>query len=333
MNKIRRQGVTVVELLVTITVLGILSALLLPAVQQSREASRRAQCVAHLGTLATACHSFESSTGHLPGGYLSRGFSASIPAEHRTVLSVWVSLLPFLDQAALHEQIDPDETGYYGGGQQIPPGGIVNIRHTQTPLPVLCCPSDNVPDGWCSYRVCRGSFFGGIQLARTAGALNAGLREYPPLTSGWVDGASHTVMFSERLTGDARFDVIHPQRDVVVTLQNFYQGSMSQPIDEFVNYCQAQSPVGHASQSFGGSTWILNGYLFTWYNHATGPNWSWSDCSESYVGDIGTYGPRSLHTGGVNVVMADGSGHFMSDAVDLKVWRAMGTRAGGESEQ
>lgn len=325
-----RRGVTLIELIVAIVIVGVLAALLIPAVQQSRESARRASCLANLAELAKACHGFESSANHLPGSYLSRGFSEKTPSEHRTVLSVWVNLLPFLDQESLAASIDHSETGYMG--LATPPEGIVNSQHVRTHIPVVCCPSDRVPDGWCSYRVCRGSHFTGVQQETTCGALNGGMRKYPPRADGWIDGASQTVMFSERIVGDADNDVVSKSRDVGIHSQS-RPDWLEYPVDSYLKDCQSQGGLAVPVQSHSGATWLLNGYLFTWYNHAAGPNWPQRDCGFSYSLDLTSTGARSQHAGGVNAVMADGSGRFMADSIDLRVWRALGTRAGGEVEQ
>jgi len=83
--------------------------------------------------------------------------------------------------------------------------------------------------------------------------------------------------------------------------------------------------------SFGGSTWLVSGGRYTYYNHHEVPSSESPDCATyNAYNAASSFPPRSNHPGGVNVLMLGGSVHFISDRVDFKTWRALGTRAGGE---
>ncbi|MEX1232361.1 MAG: DUF1559 domain-containing protein [Planctomycetaceae bacterium] len=81
--------------------------------------------------------------------------------------------------------------------------------------------------------------------------------------------------------------------------------------------------------SYGGSSWLFGGWRHTWYNHIRTPNSPGWDCATG-VGGGGAVTARSFHFGGVNIVLGDGSGRFVSDSIDLAVWRALASRKNGE---
>ncbi len=96
-------GFTLVELLVVIAIIGILVALLLPAIQAAREAARRAQCQNHLKQLALACINYESAKKHMPPGFVSQ--------PHITEAWGWgVFILPYIEEQAIYDQLSPSET-------------------------------------------------------------------------------------------------------------------------------------------------------------------------------------------------------------------------------
>lgn len=137
----RRVGFTLVELLVVIAIIGILVALLLPAIQAAREAARRSQCVNNLKQLAVGCHNYSDTYRTFPSGYITN-FPA--PAQEGTLeQSVWswgAMLLPFVEQAQLFSQLDVGNRTLHA-----------NLTTTdgraalQTPLPTFVCPSDSGP--------------------------------------------------------------------------------------------------------------------------------------------------------------------------------------------
>ncbi|MBN2293811.1 MAG: DUF1559 domain-containing protein, partial [Pirellulales bacterium] len=122
-----RQGFTLVELLVVIAIIGILIALLLPAVQAAREAARRMQCTNHLKQLALTAQTFHSSEGHLPAGAYCKG--TQIGHCHS-----WLEkLLPFMEQQAIYDQID------FTVDNHIPPNPEALNEKT---ISTLMCPTD-----------------------------------------------------------------------------------------------------------------------------------------------------------------------------------------------
>ncbi len=121
-------GFGLIDLLITITIIGLLVALLLPAVQQAREAARRIQCMSNLRNLGLATMALESATQHLPGGTMN---AHPASGRYRTDSGLFVNLLPYLEESALHSQFDATK----------PSSSLAN-RHILLKRPaILKCPS------------------------------------------------------------------------------------------------------------------------------------------------------------------------------------------------
>jgi prepilin-type N-terminal cleavage/methylation domain-containing protein len=109
-----REAFTLVELLVVIAIIGLLIALLLPAVQMARESARRSECLNHLKQLALACHNFHDSNRRFPPGYLGPKPQAPVPPYPGQWTSVLAYLLPFVEQTSLKEASDADASSFGG---------------------------------------------------------------------------------------------------------------------------------------------------------------------------------------------------------------------------
>jgi prepilin-type processing-associated H-X9-DG protein len=140
--------------------------------------------------------------------------------------------------------------------------------------------------------------------------------------SQFVDGKSNTAAFAEKLAGDRNPGTLTAWRDATWISDTTTLGP-----DDAMSVCQ--SPVDSADRhySFGGYTWARSGYYQTWYNHVLTPNSYIPDCN---IGN-GAVTARSLHPGGVNLLMADGSVHFISASIAMETWRAIGSVDGRET--
>ncbi|MES2789051.1 MAG: DUF1559 domain-containing protein [Planctomycetota bacterium] len=133
--KSTRNGFTLIELLVVIAIIAVLIALLLPAVQQAREAARTMQCKNHLKQLALACHNFESTYGGLPPIDLSRGWAS------------WaVLILPYLDQQATYSNWDTKKRYVVHGGSMVGGSFVYDPWKAGVELPVFYCPTIRSPN-------------------------------------------------------------------------------------------------------------------------------------------------------------------------------------------
>jgi prepilin-type N-terminal cleavage/methylation domain-containing protein len=296
-----RRAFTLVELLVVIAIIGILVALLLPAVQAAREAVRRASCMNNLRQLGLALHSYHDVFNKFPGAR-----DAFSPGP----FSTQAHLLDYIEQANLSKLIDfsqPTSTG-------------VNLNVANMVMKSFLCPSDpangRVP----------GFSFGGCNLVANVGTgINNGdyvtgdgvfLLNNPVAFRNITDGTSNTAAFSESIIGDGQNVANTPQRQAV----QLSGSTLPTP-----NACGSGPWVGKR-----GDRWINGGYLSTAYNHFVPPNNSTWDCLNS-SNNFGLKTARSLHPGGVGMLLCDGSTRFVTSGVDVTTWKAIATRDGGET--
>ena len=318
-------GFTVVELLVAISIIGVLVALLLPAVQSARESARRATCINHLHQIGVADAAFLSGGGNrrqeAPDGY---------PVNW----GAHVHMLPFLDQGVLYNQLDLSDHPIFSSANQIPSNGP-NQALMHTRIPVYLCPNESIEEARVNYRLSLGTSPGGFTTNSDTPGVGPG---QPPGRPGYwvvrrdgdtrklVDGASQTAAFAEKLAGDHDPTVRTAWRDGLEAF--FPSGTLMILPNQFVDLCSQPLPVNGANYSYGGNTWLIPDEWQTLYNHVLTPNSRIPDCSD------GGHGPktaRSLHPGGVNVLFADGSVHFIANEIDMDIWRALGSIDGGET--
>ncbi|MBX7073379.1 MAG: DUF1559 domain-containing protein [Pirellulales bacterium] len=288
----RRTAFTLVELLVSIAIIGILIALLLPAVQSAREAGRRATCASHLRQIGLALHMYGNSCGYLP------------PAG-REQFSGFVSILPFLEQDALHERYD-----FHEDPLAITPSNTIKNVIQQT-IPVYLCPSMTLPREVPEANVLCAQESG----APASYALNVGSNNPWPLAAVYngaftkppyktsvgiisqLDGSSHTLMVGELDFG----------------LENFKFTSCVEKYDQ-VRGGSTMWGIGYPGHSWASTFGQFNSDRVV----VPGTNFEW-----------GTF--RGDHPGGVNFVFADGSVRFVPTNVDASVLDAAATRDGHEA--
>ncbi len=325
MSRRPRRGFTLIELLVVIAIIGVLIALLLPAVQAAREAARRAQCINNLKQLGLGLHNYHDSTGSLPWGEGPQTWNN---------YSAMVLMLPFIEQKPLY-----DSTNFVLGGGS--PGYRPNTTMQRSTLSFLQCPSDTdrLPnaEGHNNYLVNSGSApnmrsqslpdgpFG--QLTGYSGAITA-LRDI-------ADGTSQTAAFSEQVkgVGDAnppKLDLLKPSSSLVNLPRA--SGVSDQSPAGYAQACKASGgpPSGNIRLSAGvganGQYWFFGGPPSGRYNHVMTPN-TWT----CYYDDRnGAFTAGSRHPGLVNVLFADGSTRSVKSSVKDQVWWALGTMAGGD---
>ena len=307
MNNRRPSGFTLIEVLVVITIIGVLVALLLPAVQAVREAARRAQCTNNLKQIGLAIHQHAEAHGAFPQG---NGVRPAFP-------SYLVQVLPYMELAPLYHAINMESYFAYTGNanttaQWLAPG-------------VFLCPSDAARAAFLENTV---SYAGnaGRDGNEGDGAFNA----HPLTAANFTDGLSQTVGVSEWLTSARSYGWSELSTARGDSLRDVFQLGSAYPdrpegVAAFVRDCEALRSASVAT-SIKGVPWLWPGLVSTQYNHLIPPNKP--SCYSS--GSLKAVTASSQHSGGVNVLTMDGGVHFVKDTIDPRVWSAAGTRSGGE---
>ena len=325
-----RSAFTLIELLVVIAIIGILIALLLPAVQAAREAARRIQCTNHMKQVGVALHNHENDKKRLPCGMLGH-----LPKATRewSAYTAQTQLLPYLEEMAIYEGIDFTNRWL----------NPINQKAAKAPVAVYTCPSDDSlgqvytsqglePDTlfeWSrsNFVVCAGACRLAPQSLEPLMSRPPELRNAPWLKpvllnecksdgafvvevgrklSEFTDGLSNTVLGSEVLTGmDGKNDV----RGIwffgfdggAIYEHRFTPNSSNPDFMVSGSHCDPQPPLPDMPCKAGAG-----------------------ESSRSY------FSARSRHPGGVNVLFGDGHVEFITDDVDTMAWRAIATVAGGE---
>ncbi len=325
-----RPGFTLIELLVVIGVVALLVALLLPAVQSAREAARRAHCASNLKQLGLALQLYHDQNSAFPVQSTSRvstGYLAFFSAQTR--------LLPYLEQAALYHSVNfavgtvPLETpGMHGPLDGHEAALAANSTAYSTPLAVFVCPDDPGPPGTagCSYRGNTGVGPAAHTWAESPDSGNGLFPEGEFVSLASVsDGLSHTAAFSERVRGSGRRGPPDPGRDF------FLLSTGAETADQLLMACRVAARSGNGGFTAGGAWWFWTGRERTLYNHAQAPNGPIPDALfPNMITSLGMATARSLHPGGVNLAMGDGSVRFVAESIAPAVWRGLGSRNGGE---
>lgn len=322
----RRPAVTIVEVLVAMAVLSLLAALLLPAVQFTRERARRGQCLNNLRQVVQACAAHESANREFP--YTGIQFVGTDNQLH-PACSPHERLLPYVEQNPVFVRIDFND--YAPDVAAMPLASLANPGLVYYTLSVFRCPSDSRQPGGNNFRACMGYGPGVVTPDESAVCTDPGngtgafVHGRAVKAAEFMDGLSTTVMFSERVMGGR--GAYRPYSDYLIFL-----GAICTTLDA-ATIC-GTLPVGGPYDAYGGATWLFGGWRHTWYNHLLTPNSPTADCNSgplSSGGGSGAYTARSYHPGGVNSAMADGSGRFVAQDIDPLVWRAISTRRGAEA--
>jgi prepilin-type N-terminal cleavage/methylation domain-containing protein/prepilin-type processing-associated H-X9-DG protein len=339
-----RKGFTLVELLVVIAIIGILVALLLPAVQAARESARRGQCVNNLKQIGIAVNNYHDVNKRLMFGK-GPSWPAPIPVYARW--SQHAMMLPMLEQKPLYDTLNfsypPATPGMGGVVNFMPPysnpSGINNVGCT-IQVPGFLCPSDGTsPDpnwpGQNNYAGNQGSWLCDRLDTTDPNAIIAptetqtgifGYLSHVPF-SAIRDGLSNTALFSEKIRGTG---TPNPRSDLFVI-----NGGAITSLAATWQACNSIDPATATPlTSKWGYSWCMGENCCTQYNHVSGPN-QYSCGGTGFPGTMSNMpmqvSPGSYHPGGVNLCMVDGSVRFVTEGIDLMTWQAMGTRAGNEA--
>ena len=328
-----RQAFTLIELLVVIAIIAILIALLLPAVQQAREAARRTHCKNNLKQIALAVHNYESSNGVLPPS-----MAINPTVTNNSSWSIHGRLLPYIEQANLYGMIDLNK----------PWGNFPVISGFR--VPSFACPSDPKSDR------ARDTGTNGIFLLPTCYGFNFGTwLVFDPRTgqggdgiafpnskirmASITDGTSNTLLASEVHAWTAYTRNGGPPSTAVPGTKALVAQYADSGVKDRI-FTATRDGSGHTEWANGhshhsGFTTTLtpnSDVIYTW----SGVDFHNMDFASRQEGSSTTsvsysaLNSRSYHTGTVQSALVDGSVRTISENIDLSVWRALGTRDGGE---
>jgi prepilin-type N-terminal cleavage/methylation domain-containing protein len=334
-----RRAFTLVELLVVIAIIGVLIALLLPAVQAAREAARRIQCSNKMKQYTLAIHNYHSATDSFPC------IQNWVGTENRW--SVNLPIMPYVEQNALYETIQSTNPS--------PGSGNATLR---TPLDFLMCPSD-------TYSKAAGrsiaktnlviSLADGVSENTSRGPFQFIKDTSTPLylsMASVTDGTSNTIIVSECATAQGTSELGLKGGVAFMGSQlDPSSGGGSNPAN-CLNLAIDHAAKTIKSDYAASGTWRGGRYTdrllsYTAFNTIMPPNGP--SCSrQNNENGWAFYAAQSYHTGGVNVGAVDGSVHFISDSIScgampsqmahnkngvspIGVWGALGTINGAES--
>ena len=343
-----RSGFTLIELLVVIAIIAILVSLLLPAVQQAREAARRSQCQNNLKQLGLAMHNYHSTYNVFPlnFGGTARVGTGNVGNAFR--LSYLVGLTPFMDQTALWNQISKPGTI---NGTSYPAMGHVPWDASYPPwkqqITSLLCPSDGAPvtdEADTNYALNWGDNADGAGDTNRAKARGMGVARECLGLRDVRDGTVNTLLIGEIGRNDGSRRLIGNWAKSLSTTPSVCVTDAVDPNDP--QFYKAGVTIGTGDQ-IRGTRWADAGTVYTQFLTILPPNGPSCSGGTSDNQDAAmTAG--SYHSGGIQVVLTDGSARFISETINAGdqsavpdktggkspygPWGALGTRAGGEVE-
>lgn len=318
------RGFTLIELLVVIAIIGVLVALLLPAVQKAREAARRAQCANNLKQLGLAIQNYHASENCFPVGFF---VAENMPYPNfHYCWSGLAQLTPYLEQTSVFDSLNFD----FPFADNPPTYAILPQNSTvlRTTVQLFVCPSEPLrkpdePFGPTNYAFCTGD---GRQGGDPNEAVANGLfvRGRAKKFGDILDGSSKTIAMGEQLFGQpggfAPPSAVPPARGMAFTsATTLTDTDCANPDSGWL--------------LLRGSHWWQGDCINTLFNTYLTPNSPRPDCEGGNYHFPGWKAARSSHQGGVHVLFGDGRVDFVGDAIDAATWLALGTRDGNEVSQ
>jgi prepilin-type N-terminal cleavage/methylation domain-containing protein/prepilin-type processing-associated H-X9-DG protein len=326
-----RRAFTLVELLVVIAIIGVLVALLLPAVQMAREAARRTQCSNNLKQIGIALQNYHDTLRALPPGRLRM-----MEEGKGRCFSAYAHLLPFLEASTLYQQIDFNQS----------PEDPDNAAALNQTIPYFLCPSDGKKklqgeSAVHNYPLSTGTTYP-LSPRNPGGVRVTGVfyENSPTRFAEITDGLSQTVCVGETVKsegGPDTWDGVSKTNGFVLTHgnDNLFAGP------ELTDYASQCHGAGLKLQQTRGSRWLYGAPGHSMYNHMRGPNDRDVDCRGGIPHSNKTnalwdrlslnVAARSRHPAGVHALFCDGHIEFVSNIIQLSVWQAYGSRDEGES--
>jgi prepilin-type N-terminal cleavage/methylation domain-containing protein len=317
MFRASRRGFTLIELLVVIAIIAVLIALLLPAVQQSRESARRTQCKNNFKQLGLALHNYQDTFSVFPASGYALGIggqdyvSPQIPKQSNT--SGFVMLLPYFDQAAIYNKWDFNNAAsssyVYGlySASTVLGNPSVNAPISKKVMPMLTCPSDN-----------GAAFYTGKDQYYSISTTEAGGYRSSYDFSAWY-GDYYFNHYPYPLQDRRMFGA-----DTCTSIRDMTDGSTN-------TVAMTEQTREKYNGAVGGWSYRCHvniGIDFAWYPINM---WTYPGVPSSYlVGRLAQWATAgSLHTGGCHIVLGDGSVRFVSENIDATTRQRLATISDG----
>lgn len=361
-----RAGFTLIELLVVIAIIGVMVSLLLPAVQAAREAMRRSSCGNNFKQIGLALHNHHDTYKYIPGLALC----GTGPEDFNPGMqNIWfrfrhlppsLYLLPFVEQQALYEEF----SWQYGGDDATPghegPAGKLNVNVVNMRMPVFTCPSMPDPGNpvfncWSSYGWSRGN--SDIHDAQETGDIVWPSKSYfyKPSDGAFVTAIDLGYTYEQGQADKARHTADptwwRPQNEYKLGFKAFTDGlsntlaagELHHGIKGFTSTKIHSVSVGSTAVPASGFTaWGANNGDYFCEGTTNVPMNKWEGpyyvrtpvMSSAEIRNCIFNSPhfsfRSVHQGGCNFLLMDGSVRFITDSIDMTTYRALGSRNKGE---
>ena len=326
----KRTAFTLVELLTTVAILGLLVGLLIPAVQSVRGSARRAACANNLAQVSKALHGHHAARGYLPPGtYDLIDYTRVRPQSGYLDERCWMhDVLPFLEQTPLYDAIEQYAAPRRAAGL---PQVLSAFSAARTIVPALCCAADpNSPktssgNTFCGNIVgCAGNSTLQNGSWYSASTSNSGVlfARSRVTFEGITDGTSNTVMLSELILTPDDTGPPLPWGNID-TRGMYYRPTVGGVL--FTTRCNPNERRWYIAHPDPDPRYGADQVKWCIDLEKQLPE---APCQPANGGNVSA---RSYHQGGANVGLADGAVRFVTDDVALSIWKPLGTRSGGET--